>query len=104
MSIQRTRKISDLEKRLKVLNQQLYGKQEERSTLSAAAIKQPFSFNPTAAGTISQSHRNVEDIAYLRYDLTKITILAVAAFGIQFVLYFLIQNHLVNLSLLNLHF
>lgn len=107
MAIQRTRKISDLEKRLKVLNQQLYGKTDEKNTSSTKVSITPsgsHSFSLPTTSIAPTLARKVEDVTYLRGDLTKIAILATAAFTTQFVLYALIQNHLINLGFLNLHF
>jgi hypothetical protein len=107
MAIQRTRKISDLEKRLKLLNQQLYGKKEERrssSSKTSSTLSNAPTFSLPAVGVATISDRKFDDVTYLKKDLTRITILAGAALGVQFLLYYLIQNHLVNLSFLNLHF
>ena len=116
MSIQRTHKQSDLEKRLKLLNMQLHGKKEEKSSA--------ISHSPRFAGEAGQSSdkqqnvilgRNVmttpesnmsdsgpfngiqgeqarmttiSDIIYLRQDLFKIFILSTIAIAAQFLLFF----------------
>ena len=69
MPIQRTYQQSDIEKRLKLLKVQLYGKYEK-----AVSSKYPVS--------------NAGDLAYLKQDLRKITILSLLAVAAQFILYF----------------
>ncbi len=95
MAIQRTHKQSDLEKRLKLLNQQLYGKKpakkwevrnekgdnEMRSEIqSHLPLQNPHSHltHPTSTA----------DIIYLRQDLLKILILAGLAFVVELGIYF----------------
>ncbi len=75
----RSKKQSDLEKRLKLLRQQVYGKIEtpeiSKSTHSASA-----------------------DITYLSPDLIKILTLSSLAIGIQVILFLLVRNHILNLN------
>lgn len=112
MAIQRTHKKSDLEKRLKVLNQQLYGKQTDNQSTKVTVSRentsptQGMSFSLPSSKTTYPSAVSIarNDVSYLRRDLTKITILATAAMGAQFLLYFLIQEKIISLSFLNLHF
>lgn len=69
MPIQRTYQQSDIEKRLKLLKVQLYGKYEK------AVSKHP-----------EISHAT--DLTYLKQDLRKITILSLLAVAAQFFLFF----------------
>ncbi len=79
MSIQQTKIQSDLEKRLKLLHRQVYGKSENKLT---------YSDNITTS-----------DISYLYQDLSKIAFLSSVAIGTQIILYFLLQNHILKFNL-----
>lgn len=86
MAIQQTKKQSDLEKRLSILRQQVYGKSE--------SVRVNMSVNQTQnAGSIKS------DTAFLYKDLLKIIILSTAAIGIEFILFSLSKNHILNLNL-----
>lgn len=85
MTIHQTKKQSDLEKRLKLLRQQVYGK-EDRMKLEVRSEKSNFALqNPTS----SQS-----DLTYLHQDLFKIVTLSTVAIGAEFILLFLLKNNL----------
>lgn len=71
----RTYKQSDLEKRLKLLKTQLYGKPEK-----------PVYQHPQS--TISPNLIQSSDTTFLKQDLVKIAILASLAIGVQLLLYF----------------
>jgi len=87
MAIQQTKKHSDLEKRLSLLRQQVYGKQQ-------------FKFEGKNSTATSKDSNNLSnDTTYLYKDLSKIGILASIALGFQVILFFLTRNHLVNLKL-----
>lgn len=95
MPISESKKQSDLEKRLKLLRQQVYGKN--------LAVSDTPIHSPRFAGKAGQSSgtpvsSGLSDISYLYQDLTKIFILATSAFAIQLTLFFLMQKHLINLS------
>ncbi len=101
MEIQ-TKKQSDLEKRLKLLRQQVYGKiDKENQVISPqfssenSARLHPTSHipHPTSNPAAFQS-----DITYLRQDLLKIFILSTSALGIQIILFILSKNHILNLK------
>lgn len=82
MPVQRTHKQSDLEKRLKLLESQLYGKKlDVRSDKLENEVKSSLSSE-------IQHPTYTSDITYLKNDLTKILILGGLAVGIQLVLYF----------------
>lgn len=93
MPVQRTHKQSDLEKRLRILESQLYGKY-----VGTLKITQKDSVNQKISMSESQIHRNSDtpshsesfrfDIIYLHHDLTKIAMLSTLAITIQLVLYF----------------
>ncbi len=110
MPIHQREKQTDLEKRLKILNQQLYGKEpvatvrtttdyrlpaspelplRSRSEASqrgepTTAISKTVDHSPSEAG----SPKTVDDISYLKQDLAKILILSSLAIGFELVLYF----------------
>jgi len=87
MAIQQTKKQSDLEKRLKLLRQQVYGKL------------------PTAEGPLRReasskaSGASYTDLTYLYQDLFKILALSSIAIGVQTILFFLLKNHILSLNL-----
>lgn len=80
MAIQQSYKQSDLEKRLKLLRSQVYGKSEAKQLSSKTST-------PLKSDTV-----------YLYQDLLKIGLFSSAAIGIQIVLFFLIQNHILKLN------
>lgn len=81
MAITESRKKSDLEKRLKILRQQISGKEK------VSGIQYHVS-----------SEKINTDITYLSNDLTKILILSSLAIGMQLILFFLLKNHILNLN------
>ena len=88
MSIQLSKKQSNLEKRLKLLRYQVYGK-------SAA---------PQISASENQNYRrqtevSTSDIVYLKQDLLKIFFFSTLAIGTQIILYHLLQNHILNFNL-----
>ena len=93
MSIQRTHKQSDLEKRLKLLNLQLYGKKEKLEVRGEKLDKEVRSEIKShlplqhLTSHISPPTSN-QDVTYLRQDLTKIIFLAALAFAVELGLYF----------------
>ncbi len=96
--------ISRQDKRLQALKQQLYGKEkvtpykiEKLSTSKAAdkdSSKNLFSVAsaPTTVGTTSTS-----ETIFLKNDLFKILILSLLAVGVEIVLFFAQQNHLIKI-------
>ena len=82
MAIHQTKKQSDLEKRLKLLRQQVYGK-TDKMKLEV----------PTSNSASIQS-----DLTYLHQDLFKIVTLSTVAIGAQFILLFLLKNNLLRLN------
>lgn len=103
MAIQQTKKQSDLEKRLKLLRQQVYGKE------TVSSIQYPVSREtensskdthntkyilPTAEGEAGYT-----DLTYLYQDLFKILALSSIAIGVQTILFFLLKNHILSLNL-----
>ncbi|MDO8638848.1 MAG: hypothetical protein Q7R43_04690 [Candidatus Daviesbacteria bacterium] len=85
MAIQLSKKQSDLEKRLKILHNQVYGKSQLTVDSSQLSVK-------------SKDSTNLSDITYLHQDLLKILALSSLAIGGQIILYFLLQKHIVNLN------
>ena len=103
MSIQQTKKQSDLEKRLRLLRQQVYGRVSEDPVRSEGRVTRNSDtlihrYTDTS-GTPNNSSSFKSDIIYLRQDLIKISILASAAFMIQVILYFYLQNNILKLNL-----
>lgn len=89
MSVIRTRKQSDLEKKLSVLNRQLYGKNEDPKGNRVSVdhiIKDSVKIDSTL------NHNEVKpltsDVAFLKKDLGKIALLSGIAFAIELGLYF----------------
>ena len=95
MSIQQTthrdKKQSDLEKRLKLLRTQVYGK-EFRVNSSELVVK-------NAGSTNSELRTNNSDLSYLYQDLLKIGIFSTLALGLQIILFMLTKNHILNINL-----
>ncbi len=90
MAIQRTQSKSDLERKLKLLEYQLYGQQEKLDVGDKKMGKVVRSLsleNPTS----------ISDVAYLKQDLKKIFILASLAVTTELLLYFSSLNKLVKL-------
>lgn len=97
MSIHQLKKQSDLEKRLRLLRQQVYGKDPDRSEKSDIRVI------PTHQSTNTSTHQNtntqvMSDTVYLYQDLFKIGILTSFAIGVQVILFFLTKNHILNLN------
>lgn len=112
MPIQQTKKQSDLEKRLRLLRQQVYGKNSEefRSTQNigvsehqTASKSKRLTYRHTdisiSSGFPSRSESFQSDLTYLYQDLKKISILASVALGAQIISFILLKNHLLNLKL-----
>lgn len=102
MAIHQTKKQSDLEKRLKLLRQQVYGKAQdnrsvvrgEKSHISALSALVVSAVEPVE-GPHPTSHT---DVSYLYQDLLKIGIFASVAIGVQIILFILSKNHILNLN------
>lgn len=88
MAIVQTKKQSDLEKRLKLLRQQVYGKEKVES------ITRPANYQQHAA----PSSQPTTDLTYLYQDLFKILVFSSFAIGAQVILFFLSKNHILNLN------
>lgn len=84
MAIQLSKKQSDLEKRLKILHQQVYGKTTSYVTAGSTQVNSKF----------EQS----SDSIYLQKDLLKILTLSSAAIALQVILYLLLQHRVLNLN------
>lgn len=96
MAVYTLKKTSDIEKKLKILRQQMYGKDSTRSSV--------FSLQPSDKTKKADSKRLMtesyfaSDTTYLYKDLSKIGLLSFLAIGSQLVLFFLIKNHVLNLN------
>ena len=93
MAIHQTKKQSDLEKRLRLLRQQVYGKVQPSVVSVQLSEKKEFKSEDRRLTTESYA-----DMTYLRQDLLKIFILAGSALGLQIILYILSKNHILNLN------
>jgi hypothetical protein len=91
MAIQLSKKQSDLEKRLKILHNQVYGKSQ------SSAISYQLS-DKNKSGDRRLTTESYSDVVFLQKDLLKILILSSLAIGSQIILYFLLQKHIVNLN------
>lgn len=89
MAVLRTHKQSDLQRHLKILEYQLYGKKERLEVRSEKLDNEVGGEKPR----ISESHiplqvpTSTSDITYLKQDLLKILIIASLAVAVQLVLY-----------------
>jgi hypothetical protein len=84
MSIQTTKKSSDLEKRLKLLRTQVHGKEQFR-----------FESNSTSSSPASD---HLSDMVYLKNDLLKIGIFSTLALGFQIILFLFFKHSILNLK------
>ncbi len=73
MPVQRTHSASDIEKRLKILKSQLYGKNSYQSSA--------ISLQPTTESS------SVSDLTFLKKDLLKIAVFGTLAIGVQLILF-----------------
>lgn len=85
MAIEQTKKQSDLEKRLNLLRQQVYGKKQ--------VLREE---TPITHNTNYKLHNT--DLTYLHQDLFKILAFSAVAIGAQVILFFLSKNHILNLN------
>lgn len=104
MAIQERKKETDLEKRLKVLNRQLYGRQEEAKAPTQETLSQKPSYSLSENSLPLNSHKNLSakesEVLYLRQDLLKIFILSSLAIAAQFSLYLALTKQLVKLPII----
>ncbi len=98
MAIQQTKKQSDLEKRLKILRQQFYGRESVASSKQSVATHTTDYPLREASQLPTSRSEPATDVIYLHQDLLKILTFSGAAIGAQIILYFLINNHIVNLN------
>ncbi len=85
MPVQQTYKVSDIEKRLKILNMQLYGKQEKVANSSHGEAGNKYQ---VVKLDTKKEVSNTADIVFLKQDLSKIALLAFFAIGAELILYF----------------
>ncbi len=109
MAIQQSKRQSDLEKRLQILRQQVYGKSPDK--IGSDQIKSdrsdkirnsdPLIYRPTDIPihrfTDTPTNRSA-DITYLHHDLLKILLFSSLAIGTQIILFFLLQNHFLKIN------
>lgn len=97
MTINRIKKTSDLEKRMRILKSQIYGKNPGDQYISK-------SVNQKKHTSDIPTHRYTDtlissDISYLYRDLFKILTFSSIAIGTQIVLYFALSKNLIRLPL-----
>lgn len=93
MAVYTLKKTSDIEKKLKILRQQMHGKEEFGVQRSEIRDKKE-----TATNYELRTTNLTSDISYLYKDLSKIGLFSFIAVGSQLILFFLIQNHVLNLN------
>lgn len=99
MAIEATKKLSDLEKRLSLLRQQVYGKETVSSIKYQEVSKKATDIKSARATTYHLPPTNsASDTTYLYQDLFKISILASCAIGAQLILFILTKNHILNIN------
>lgn len=84
MSISRSQKLTDTEKKLQAIRAQLYGKEEQAIPIQSKTYKL----------TTALTH-SVSDTSYLKKDLLKICLLAFLAISAQIILYVVMQKGLI---------
>ncbi len=90
MAIHQTHRQTDLEKRLKILRRQFYGRESVASSKQYVVREANLPFGGPLPTT---------DVSYLKADLLKIFIFSSVALGAQIILYFLIRNHILSFKL-----
>ena len=96
MAVHQSKHQSDLEKRLKILRQQFYGKEQVSSSKYYVLSEN----TKESVATLNTKYITPNtDVTYLQGDLMKISILAGAALTLQIILYFLIKNNILNINL-----
>lgn len=96
-------KLTFQQKRLIALKRQLYGGEKPHIYQSGKQAESVSSHSGNTFAKIAASTpvytMQVEDVSYLKKDMTKILILSSLAISIQLILYFANQNHLINLKI-----
>lgn len=90
MAIHETQKQTDIERRLKLLRMQIYGKERE----SQKFVSSDSSDSSEAMTPLTPT----SDITYLYHDLFKIGVLATFALGAQIILFYLLRNNLLRIN------
>lgn len=95
-------KPSELDKRFKILSQQLYGKSEDqiKSDKSEKTNEPIYRKTGTLISPDTPVSSNVSDLTYLKHDLSKIALLTTLAIGTQIILYIGLTNHIIRLTFL----
>ncbi|MBI2018400.1 hypothetical protein HYS96_01710 [Candidatus Daviesbacteria bacterium] len=102
MALHQSKHQSDLEKRLKILRQQFYGRNDQSNIYSLPASPV---FDEVRQGrqrgepSTTKVEVTIDDTTYLRQDLLKISIFAGTALGLQIILYFLMKNNVLNINI-----
>ena len=95
MTIQQSKKQSDLEKRLQLLRKQVYGKSNRPSAISYQLSDN--TQNKSDDRRLTTDSYSVSDITYLHQDLLKILIFASCAIGVEIILSLLAKNNVFGL-------
>ncbi|MDD2822836.1 MAG: hypothetical protein PHQ59_02020 [Candidatus Daviesbacteria bacterium] len=83
MAYSESKELTDTEKRLQALKTQLFGKEKVKATKKSSY--QTSAIHNT--GVISTTQHEHQDLAYLKKDLLKITMLATIALFVQLIIY-----------------
>jgi len=94
MAIHQTHRQTDLEKRLKLLRHQVYGRESVASSKQYVVREEITQKNPHTTNYILPT----TDITYFHRDLLKILTFSSIAIGAQIILYFLLKNQVINLN------
>ena len=95
MAIHQSKNQSDLEKRLKILRQQFYGKGSDQKPTPSEHLTHRY-INPTPSSTPHTIA--LLDVSYLRQDLLKIFTFSSIAIGAQIIFYLLLKNQVLNIN------
>lgn len=100
MPVSRLHKASEVERKFKILSQQLYGKPEDQKFRRSDTRKSEES-NRLTGLPVTSDHLIIRssDTTYLKHDLLRIALLSTIAIGSQIALYIAINNNLIKLPI-----
>ncbi|MCL5409736.1 MAG: hypothetical protein M1607_02655 [Patescibacteria group bacterium] len=97
MAYSQSKKNTDLEKRLQLINDQLYGKQPKLHHYSNPADPTKQTNNPASFLSPSAQTADKHELAYLKEDMTKIAFLTAGAIILQMAIFLLSSRGLFTL-------
>ncbi|MDD5415609.1 MAG: hypothetical protein PHE48_01235 [Candidatus Daviesbacteria bacterium] len=102
MTIQQSKKQSDLEKRLQLLRRQVYGRELVASSKHYVVREEEIqktthttNYHPPVGGPTTNSST---DLTYLHQDLLKILLFASCTIGAEVILFLLVKNNVLTLN------